>query len=554
MLIRRTARILAVSRALLAAVFLASVWLDPAEPARAVWLAYAMLIAYLVWSCVIAMIAWSSWWWDFRLVRLAHSLDIAVFIAAVFVTESAANDFSSPFIAFAAFLLTSATVRWGQRGVRLTALALFGAYAVAGCLIHALGISIDIYQFGRRLTYMVTLAIMMLWLSADKRIVRLKPIPEPGGIPGERRPQVIAGVLAYARRSFQARGAAIAVIRSEEPGAELFRDIDGQLVRERIGPGAPIVELALQIDAVLFDRPRQRRIVSAGDDRLAALTGEFACTMADACEATQGLLAGFNSVSSHGQLLIWGVPDACTDDLQVICLLSRELGVALDREEMTTLAQTIAVSKLRNALARDLHDSVAQFFAGTLFRLEALRHWIRDGHDPDPEILAMKDAFRSEQRHLRTMIDRLRRGIDGDRGTDIAADLDALMIEEAQHWQITTNLCAQTRPLVLPIGFAHELRLLVREAIANAVRHGACSHVDIAMGTCKDGLLTISIGDNGKGFPPAARIGRPRSISERIEALGGRMEISSCAAGARLEIELPLRMSSTMAGASDGCD
>jgi signal transduction histidine kinase len=57
-----------------------------------------------------------------------------------------------------------------------------------------------------------------------------------------------------------------------------------------------------------------------------------------------------------------------------------------------------------------LHDSVAQFLAGTLFRLEALRRWIREGNDPDTEIVAIKEALRREQAQMRRMIERLRLG------------------------------------------------------------------------------------------------------------------------------------------------
>jgi signal transduction histidine kinase len=52
---------------------------------------------------------------------------------------------------------------------------------------------------------------------------------------------------------------------------------------------------------------------------------------------------------------------------------------------------------LRDALARDLHDGVAQFLAGTLFRLEALSRWIREGQDPTAEINDLKSALRRGQ-------------------------------------------------------------------------------------------------------------------------------------------------------------
>jgi len=56
----------------------------------------------------------------------------------------------------------------------------------------------------------------------------------------------------------------------------------------------------------------------------------------------------------------------------------------------------------------------------------------------------------------------------------------------------------------------------------------------------KDNLLQISIDDNGSGFAAARRTHRPRSISERIEMLGGQLRIASGVSGARLDIALPL--------------
>jgi signal transduction histidine kinase len=544
MLIRRTARILAISRAILALVFLIAVWLEPTEPARTAWLGYGLLIVYFTWSCLIAAIAWSGWWWDFLLARYVQVIDIVVFEAAVFLTETAADDFSSPFLAFSAFLLITASVRWGLRDVIWTALALIGLYALAGAVFYATNIWIDPYQFGRRLTYMIALSAMMIWLSAERRVSRIEPLSDPGGIPGKRRHAVMAGALAHARRSFYAQNAAIAVTRYEEPWVDLFRDSDGVFASDPVGPGPLTEDLERNqhstCDAALFDLSRKRRIVAQPDYRLVPLSGDFGYALADLCEATQGLIARFSSVGCHGHVLVWGVRDASIDDLPVITALARDIGRAIDREDMAVLDQSIVVWGVRNDLARDLHDSVAQFLAGTLFRLEALRRWIREGNDPDPEIVAMKDAFRGEQGQLRAMIDRLRRGVGGDRGTDIVAEFETLMLEMGQHWQVGATLHCDQRPITVSMGLAHELRLLVREAVANAVRHGACSKVDLHVNGQQDGLLQISISDNGNGFPSVPGASRPRSISERITALGGRMHIISDASGAQLHIEVPL--------------
>lgn len=530
---------IAICRAILAAVFLVAVWIDPDEPARNVGAGFALLTTYLGWTLIAALIAWRSWWWDFRLARLAQIADIGVFITASFFTETNTSDFGSPFIAFAAFLLLTAAVRWRWRGVVATALLLLASYGLAGLAIKTLGLISNPYQFERRMTYMIVLSIMIVWLSIDQQFARLVSLPEPAGISGKRRPQVLAGALAFARDMFNARNAAIAVSRPEEPWIDLYRDIDGVFMHERVGPdGFP--GLAVNAGAVLFDRHRRRRIVWHTSDRYEAVTGSLANPLLAALEAREGLLGGFAAASSHGHVVVWDAADTCTDNLPAIAALAQEIGHALDREEMAMLAQSIAVSHARNALARDLHDSAAQFLAGTQFRLEAMRRWIRQGGDPETEITAMKAALRSEQSHMRAMIDRLRHGIDGDRSTDLVAEIEGLLVELGDHWHIAATLRSDRSPLPVPIGTAYELRQVVREAVANAVRHGNCSRMAIDLDQSDHNSLLISIADNGKGLPEASRMLRPQSISERIEALGGTLRIASNAGGVQLDIDLPL--------------
>ena len=540
MIIRRTAKVLAMSRAILAAVFLVAVGLEPDHAAHIDTPVIALLAGYLAWTGLLAAIAWRSWWWDFRLARTCHVIDVIVFVSAVFLTEAGNSYFSSPFIGFTAFLLVTAMARWGQRGVKVTALALVLSYALAGWMLHGLGRAIDLYQFGRRLGNMIALSLLMVWFGADVRVTRLTPLPEPGGIPGKRQDELMTQLLDFARRTFNARHAAIAVTPTEEPWIDLYRNVDGVFTSERIGPSALTEDFDPHADAALFDCTRNRRIVISTDQLLAAVYGPFGHALADACAASNGLLARIVSANSHGQLMVWGMSDACVDDLPVAATLAREVGLALDREEMAVLAQSIAIADVRNALARDLHDSVAQLLAGTLFRLEALRRTIREGSDPDGEIVSIGEALRGEQTQLRSMIDHLRQGIDGDRATDIVGELKALMVEMGRHWQITTTINCTCKSLPVSIGMAYELRQLVREAVANAVRHGQCSQVDLMLDHATRGLLQVSIGDNGKGFPANDRMRRPRSISERIDALGGQLRIVSGVDGVQLDIELPL--------------
>lgn len=534
----RTGRVIATGRALLALIFLLVVWLDPNQPVRAGILGLAILSAYLLWSATLVIIAWRSWWFDFRLAGLNQGIDIGIFLASVYFTESPFSEFQSPFLAFAAFLLITAMVRWGWRGTALTATALLLLNLAFGATLIAFDIQIDLFRFSRRTIYMVLLSIIVIWLSMERRTGRSTPFTEPPGIPGERRELLLEEALRFARRVLNARHAALAYAAAEEPWVDV-RTIDySGFSHVRLGPDAVAEDIAVPRPVALFDVPRQRQLALVDESAVAAVHGPCPLPLADTLGISEGLIAPVNSASGNGQLLVWGIDGICVDDLEWLRSVAHEIGLALDREEMAELARTTAESGIRHAVARDLHDSVAQFLAGTLFRLEALRRWIREGNDPESEIDSIKNALRREQVQLRLLIDRLRRGVEGERRTDLVDELHALLDEIGAHWHIATALHAPPGPLPVSVQLSHELRQLVREAVANAARHGQCRRVDITLAR-DDVMLKLKIKDDGTGFAPDGTAQRPRSISERVEALGGIVTLTSeQGQGATLEIAI----------------
>ncbi len=82
----------------------------------------------------------------------------------------------------------------------------------------------------------------------------------------------------------------------------------------------------------------------------------------------------------------------------------------------------------------------------------------------------------------------------------------------------------------------------VGEALANVGKHADAQHVVVYVEP-DDGGIFVSIKDNGIGFDPETvdkRIGLKESITGRIEAIGGRVEISS-RPGRGTEVQLWVR-------------
>ncbi len=538
---RRTGKVLATSRAAMALVFLLALLIDPSAPRKESATIYLLLSAYLAGAAMMIVIAWRSWWWEFRLAPWIHGIDTLAFVLAVYFSEVGNSDFNSPFMSLTAFLLISASLRWGWIAVAWTSVALVALNVVIGSGLFAFGLPIDPYRYTRRLMYLGVLSMMMVWLNGEQRGPRSAPMPRTPGTPGERRNAILVDTLTFARVALQARGAAIAVPHGEEPWTELLRDSGYAVIVDRLGPEVLEGGFGEPDRAALIDRVRGRRIISRASSYPLALPGPVNAPLAARCGVDEAMIVTFETAAGPGQLLIWGIPDMCVDELSLVETIGRHLSSELDREDLAELAQAASAAALRDALARDLHDSVAQFLAGTLFRLEALSRWIRDGHDPTAEINDLRTALRREQGELRAMIQRLRRGEEGNRRTDLVEELEALLGELSQHWQIGAKLDAQVRPMPVSIGLAHELRQVLREAVANAARHGACRAVVVSVRTGGPGLQ-LRVSDDGEGFPTESPPPRPRSISERVEALGGTLSIWHSHPGATLDIALPNRI------------
>ncbi|MCS7001418.1 MAG: ATP-binding protein, partial [Dehalococcoidia bacterium] len=93
-----------------------------------------------------------------------------------------------------------------------------------------------------------------------------------------------------------------------------------------------------------------------------------------------------------------------------------------------------------------------------------------------------------------------------------------------------------------------QLLQIAREALSNVARHAAASQVTVTL-TETDGLVTLEIADNGRGFDVNARrtAGQGlRNIADRAAAIGGRLEITSTLGyGARYRVTAPTQKGTT---------
>ena len=199
----------------------------------------------------------------------------------------------------------------------------------------------------------------------------------------------------------------------------------------------------------------------------------------------------------------------------------------LFKAEIGKAEETLRVDE-RTRLAVELHDSVAQNLTGVAFQIEAAR----DATGPDSEAVSYLTCAELILKSCRT---ELRRCI---------WDLKSNALELPD---LNSAILATTRPIAgdadVHVRFnvprsrvsdvtAHALLRIIRELVANAVRHGHATRVRIA-GEIAGERLHFSVCDNGLGFAPESCPGPATGhfgldgIRERIDKFGGEFSLES---------------------------
>jgi signal transduction histidine kinase len=260
--------------------------------------------------------------------------------------------------------------------------------------------------------------------------------------------------------------------------------------------------------------------------------------------------APFEGEHLTGRMFCAGIPDAGQELIPLVEVVAHEVGNSLERLHLQGQLQQVAVREERIRVARDLHDGVLQSLTGIRLRLQTLA----DTSDAPPatrdNLLAVERAIAIEQRELRLFIEDLKplsRRI-GAAGAvaDVLQDIrERLEVE----WKTPIIVRATPHDLRVTAGAEQTIRLLVREAIVNALKHAQPSRVSVDVERISPESLRVVVADDGRGFGfrgrrthdelEAGNAG-PVSLRERLSSVGGKLEIESMPTGSRIEMTLPV--------------
>ncbi|HVG09333.1 MAG TPA: sensor histidine kinase [Thermoanaerobaculia bacterium] len=164
----RAERLIASGRVVLAAVSALAVWFDPSEPARHPEVAYGLLVGYLGYSLLIAVLVWRSGSSSERHRRLTQAIDLIFFSLMLFFTAGTTN----PFIAYFIFAVICATLRWQWRGALWTAAASLVSFLAIGLYLILEEPGFNAQPLAVRGIYLALIAVMMAYMGFHEERTR----------------------------------------------------------------------------------------------------------------------------------------------------------------------------------------------------------------------------------------------------------------------------------------------------------------------------------------------------------------------------------------------
>jgi len=289
--------------------------------------------------------------------------------------------------------------------------------------------------------------------------------------------------------------------------------------------------------------------------------GELVPTSGRVRDEVLGLLKGEGLVSApfrtervSGRAFFMGFTSSASELVPLTEVVAREIGGSLHQLYIAEQMKEIAAGEERIRLARDLHDGVLQSLTGIRLKISAAVSDIEGSPVARERLSAIERALAIEQRELRRFISGLGpgRSSTGSAGS-LASQLDMMRERIALEWKMPVTIrCSAER---LPDVIERAVPLMVHEAVVNALKHGQPSQVAATVDATRD-EVRIVVADDGHGFPFRGRLNHralterrvgPRSLLDRVTALGGEVWIDSSDAGSRVEIALNL-LASVSAG------
>jgi two-component system, NarL family, nitrate/nitrite sensor histidine kinase NarX len=244
------------------------------------------------------------------------------------------------------------------------------------------------------------------------------------------------------------------------------------------------------------------------------------------------LIGVFNLFFESGQ-------EIAADSAALLRSFAEMIGIALENARLSRENRRMNLMAERQAIANEIHDSLAQNLAYGRMRMSMLQEAVRN----QDELLAHKcmrevnEALDSGQKSVRELITHFRCQMDP---LGLQHALQVLVNEFGDRTGVALEYSNRVPDPGLPL--EHELQVfhIVREVLANIATHSGATHASMQV-TRKGKHYVFTIEDNGTGISGAPLDGHYglTIMRERAQRIGAEIEVESAEGhGTRVRLSL----------------
>ena len=224
---------------------------------------------------------------------------------------------------------------------------------------------------------------------------------------------------------------------------------------------------------------------------------------------------------------------------QLLEALSRHIGIAIGTARRTEQSRRLSLLEERAALARELHDSLAQSLAYMKIQVSRLKPLVdapQRGNEAREVLEELREGLNSAYRQLRELLTTFRLRIEGE---GLAAALQSTVNEFSTRGGLPIMLEVHLGGCTLtPNEEIHALQI-VREALSNVLNHAQARQASVKVLCNSDGSVSATVTDDGIGIRQAAGAHHygMTIMEERARNLGGRLSVENLPAiGTRITL------------------
>lgn len=218
--------------------------------------------------------------------------------------------------------------------------------------------------------------------------------------------------------------------------------------------------------------------------------------------------------------------------------LSRHIGIAIGTARRTEQSRRLSLLEERAAIARELHDSLAQSLSYMKIQVSRLKpHIEKSGADATQVLNELREGLNSAYRQLRELLTTFRLRIEGE-GLNAALQSTVAEFSARGEIPITLNIDLSGCPLS-PNEEIHTLQI-VREALSNVINHAKATQAKVSVHCGSDGTVSALVEDDGIGIRKSAGTHHygMTIMEERAKSLGGTVTVESLASnGTRVTLQ-----------------